>query len=55
MPAAQDGASRMVPVAAEQDSITVLVAGGAAGAFSSIIPLWGGGSGSRSVSRRVEA
>ena len=56
MPAAEgDGASGMVPVAAEPDSVTVLVAGGAAGGFSSIIPLWGGGSGSRSVSRRVEA
>ena len=49
-----DGASAMVPVANGPDSVTVLVAGGAAGAFSSIIPLWGGGSGSRSVSRRVQ-
>ena len=51
----EDGASAMVPVAAEPDSINVLVAGGAAGGFSSIIPLWGGGTGSRSVSKRVQA
>ena len=37
------------PVAQSPDSITVIVAGGAAGAFSDIIPLWGGGSNSRSV------
>ena len=55
VPAGQDGASRMVSVAAEPDSVTVVVAGGAAGAWSSIIPLWGGGSGSRSVSKRVLA
>ena len=55
MPAVQDGTAGMVPVVAGPDSVTVLVAGGAAGGFSTIIPLWGGGSGSRSVSRRVEA
>ncbi len=55
MPERQDGGSRMVPVPAEPDSVSVLVAGGAAGAWSSIIPLWGGGSNSRSVSKRVNA
>ena len=36
------------------DSITLLVAGGFAGAFSQVIPLWGGGSNSRSVCRQIE-
>jgi hypothetical protein len=49
------GASDMVPVAIGPESVTVLVAGGAAGAWSSIIPLWGGGSNSRSVSKRIQA
>ncbi len=36
------------------DSISVVVAGGLAGAFSCLIPLWGGGSGSRSVTKLIE-
>ena len=36
------------------DSITLVVAGGAAGPFSSIIRLWGGGSISRSVIREIK-
>ena len=46
---AASDADVLQPVAQSPDSITVLVAGGAAGAFSDIIPLWGGGSNSRSV------
>ena len=40
-------------VAQSPDGITLLVAGGAAGAFSAIIPLWGGGSNSQSVTRKI--
>ncbi len=36
------------------DAITVLAAGGHAGAFSSVIPLWSGGTGSRSVTKLIE-
>ena len=36
------------------DALTVVVAGGLAGAFSCLIPLWGGGSGSRSVTKLIE-
>ncbi|HAL49572.1 MAG TPA: hypothetical protein DCP37_17625 [Dehalococcoidia bacterium] len=54
VPASPDGSSRMVPVASEPDNVTILVAGGAAGAFSSIIPLWGGGAGSQSVTKRIQ-
>ena len=35
------------------ENINVLVAGGAAGAFSSIIPLWTGGNGTRSVTKAI--
>ena len=35
--------------------ITLVVAGGPAGAFSAVIPLWGGGSGSVSVTRSIDA
>ncbi len=37
------------------DGITLVVAGGPAGAFSAVIPLWGGGSGSVSVTRSIDA
>ncbi len=37
----------------EPEGITVIVAGGKAGAFSSIIPLWGGGANSRSVTKTI--
>jgi len=40
-------------VAKRPESFTLLVGGGAAGAFSSIIPLWGGGAGSRSVTKDI--
>ena len=50
-----DGADpeAMLATAQSADSITVLVAGGFAGAFSQVIPLWGGGSNSRSVCKQV--
>ena len=35
------------------DGLTLIVAGGAAGANCAIIPLWGGGSNSRSVTREI--
>ena len=44
----------MLAVMDNPDGITVLVAGGAAGAFSHVIPLWGGGSNSRSVTRPIK-
>ena len=44
---------RPLGVAREPGSITIVVAGGAAGAFSMIIALWGGGSNSRSVIKEV--
>ena len=44
----------LVGVGRGPESFTLVVAGGPAGAFSSIIPLWGGGSNSQSVTRRIE-
>ena len=35
------------------DGISIVVAGGRAGAFSCVIPLWSGGTGSRSVTREI--
>ncbi len=43
----------LVGVGRGPESFTLVVAGGPAGAFSSIIPLWGGGSNSQSVTRRI--
>ncbi|MCH8207392.1 MAG: hypothetical protein IH956_10375 [Chloroflexi bacterium] len=43
----------MLAVALSPESVTPIVAGGAAGAFSAVIALWGGGSSSRSVTREV--
>ena len=40
-------------VAQSPEGITLVVAGGAAGGFSAVIPLWGGGSGSQSVTKEV--
>ena len=37
------------------EGITIVVAGGKAGAFSAVIPLWGGGSNSRSVSKVIRS
>ena len=44
----------LVGVGRSPESFTLVVAGGPAGAFSSIIPLWGGGSNSQSVTRRIQ-
>ena len=49
----QDG-DRLLGVAREPESITLLVAGGAAGGFSTVIPLWSAGAGSRSVIKKIE-
>ena len=35
------------------DGVTLIIAGGDAGSFSQIIPLWGGGSNSRSVTKEI--
>ena len=43
----------LIPVAKDPDSINLIVAGGAAGGFSAVIPLWLRGAGSRSVTREV--
>ena len=37
------------------DSFTLIGGGGAAGAFSAIIPLWGGGSNSQSVTKPIRS
>ena len=44
----------IMTTAQSADSITLLVAGGFAGAFSQVIPLWGGGSNSRSVCKQIK-
>ena len=41
-------------VTEDPDGITVLVAGGQAGAFSQVIPMWGGGNNTKSVIKRVK-
>ncbi len=46
-------ADTMLTTATSEDSITLIVAGGFAGAFSQVIPLWGGGSNSRSVCNQI--
>ena len=43
-----------IPVALSPEGITVVVAGGPAGAFSAVVPLWGGGSNSRSVTKKIK-
>ncbi len=50
---APEDPNRLVGVCREPDSITIVVAGGAAGAFVDIIPLWAGGTGSRPVTRSI--
>lgn len=44
---------KMRAVAKAPENLTVIVAGGAAGPFSDVIPLWGGGVGSQSVTREI--
>ena len=53
MPKAGMDADAVLAATESPDSITPIVAGGFAGAFSQVIPLWGGGSNSRSVCTRV--
>ncbi len=43
-----------VPICLSPESITLITAGGEAGAFASVIPLWGGGIGSRSVIMEID-
>ena len=45
----------MKGVARGPEGITVIVAGGLAGAFSDVIPLWGGGANSRSVTKEIQS
>ena len=45
--------SDSIGVAESPEGITLVVAGGHAGGFASIIPLWGGGSNSRSVTKKI--
>jgi hypothetical protein len=48
-----EDAESLKAVGRSPDSITVVAAGGPAGAFSAIIPLWGGGSNSQSVTKQI--
>ncbi len=52
-PTGNAGADELLGVTDSWEGITVIVAGGKAGSFSAVIPLWGGGSNSRSVSKMV--
>jgi hypothetical protein len=54
MPEGSADPDELLAVAKSPDNITVLVAGGAAGPFSGVIPLWGGGSNSRSVTKLIK-
>ena len=47
----RDGAA--VRSVSSPDAVRVLTAGGAAGGFATVIPLWGTGSNSQSVTRRI--
>ena len=47
----RDGAA--VRSVSSPDAVRVLTAGGAAGGFAAVIPLWGSGSNSQSVTRRI--
>ncbi len=50
---ARNNLNSMRGVVKSRDNITLIVAGGPAGAFSSVIPLWGGGSNSKSVMKKI--
>ena len=45
--------TNLTNVALGPDTFTIMVAGGNAGAFSSVIPLWGGGSRSKSITKVI--
>ena len=53
--ASSNDGDKLTGIAQAPDSITLIVAGGQAGTFSHIIPLWGGGSNSRPVTREIRA
>ena len=52
-PTGNADADELLGVTDSWEGITVIVAGGKAGSFSAVIPLWGGGSNSRSVSKVI--
>jgi len=52
-PGPRPSGSGMTHSALTPDSFTLLVAGGAAGAFSSVIPIWGSGVNSHSVTKEI--
>ena len=54
-PTGSPDADELVGVTTTWEGITVIVAGGKAGSFSAVIPLWGGGSNSRSVSKVIHS
>ena len=49
-----DDLDKSLGACSSSDAVTIVIGGGMAGGFSSIIPLWGGGTGSRSVTREVQ-
>ena len=54
-PAGNADTDELLGVTDSWEGITVIVAGGKAGSFSAVIPLWGGGSNSRSVSKLIRS
>ena len=54
-PMGKPDADEFVGVTTTWEGISVIVAGGKAGSFSAVIPLWGGGSNSRSVSKIIRS
>ena len=54
-PAASPDDESLIGVVDGPEGITIIVAGGKAGAFTAIIPLWGGGSNSRSVTKVIRS
>ena len=48
-----EDAESLKAVGRSPDSMTIVAAGGPAGAFSAVIPLWGGGSNSQSVTKQI--
>ena len=54
-PTGNSDPDELVGVTTSWEGITVIVAGGKAGSFSAVIPLWGGGANSRSVSKVIRS
>ena len=54
-PTGNPDVDELVGVTTTWEGITVIVAGGKAGSFSAVIPLWGGGANSRSVSKVIRS